>query len=64
MSDNVDNYEAVDALPSFDLFPWFFVIPGVLVAVLALVALRSRPATVEDATSSPNNPELSGKESP
>ena len=40
MSDNVDNYEAVDALPSFDLFPWFFVIPGVLVAGLAGLALR------------------------
>jgi hypothetical protein len=40
MSDNVDNYQAVDALPSFDLFPWFFVIPGVLVAGLAGLALR------------------------
>jgi hypothetical protein len=38
MSDNVDNYEAVDALPDFWLFPWFFVIPGVLVGVLALLA--------------------------
>ncbi len=42
MSDNVDNYQAVDALPSFDLFPWFFVIPGVLVAGLAGLALRKR----------------------
>lgn len=41
MSDNVDNYEAVDALPSFDLFPWFFVVPGLLVAGLAAVALRA-----------------------
>jgi hypothetical protein len=41
MSDNVDNYEAVDALPRFDLFPWFFVVPGVLVAGLAAVALRA-----------------------
>jgi hypothetical protein len=75
MSDNVDNYEAVDALPSFDLFPWFFVIPGVLVAILAVVAMR-KPATEEpddaddasdpadaDARSSPNNPALAGKES-
>ena len=50
MSDNVDNYQAVDALPSFDLFPWFFVIPGVLVAGLAGLALRSR---TEQATPSP-----------
>jgi hypothetical protein len=40
MSDNVENYEAVDALPSFDLFPWFFVVPGLLVAGLAAFALR------------------------
>jgi len=40
MSDNVDNYQAVDALPPFPLFPWFFVIPGVLVVGLAAVALR------------------------
>ena len=71
MSDNVDNYEAVDALPSFDLFPWFFVIPGVLVAVLAAVAMRSRTATATDGAdnaahpesdSSPNNPAMAGKE--
>ncbi|MGI8796271.1 MAG: hypothetical protein ACR2IR_06810 [Acidimicrobiia bacterium] len=44
MSDNVDNYEAVDALPPFSLFPWFFVIPGVLVAGLALISRRPEPA--------------------
>jgi hypothetical protein len=38
---NVGNYQAVAALPSFKLFPWFFVIPGLLVALLALVALRA-----------------------
>ena len=38
MSDNVTNFEAVDALPDFPLFPWFFVIPGVLLVGLALVA--------------------------
>jgi len=64
MSDNVDNYEAVDALPSFDLFPWFFVIPGALVAILALVAMRSRPSAADDVASSPNNPVSAGKESP
>lgn len=39
MSDNVDNYQAVDAMPPFPLFPWFFVIPGVLVAGLAATVL-------------------------
>lgn len=38
MNDNVGNYQAVDALPSFTLFPWFFVVPGLLVAGLAVAA--------------------------
>lgn len=40
MADNVDNYQAVDALPPFPLFPWFFVVPGVLVVGLAGFAVR------------------------
>lgn len=42
MSDNVGNYQAIKALPPFPLFPWFFVIPGVLVGGLA-IATRPRP---------------------
>ncbi|HWF14590.1 MAG TPA: hypothetical protein VG244_00270 [Acidimicrobiales bacterium] len=42
MSDSIANYQAVASLPPFPLFPWFFVIPGVLVSGLALVALRPR----------------------
>ena len=41
MADNVDNYEAVDSLPPFPLFPWFFVIPGVLIAAFAVAAWRA-----------------------
>ncbi len=44
----IPNYAAVHALPTFTLFPWFFVIPGVLVAGCAALALRGRP--------SPNQP--------
>ncbi len=40
---NRDNYDAVAALPSFTLFPWFFVIPGVLIAGFALLALLRPP---------------------
>lgn len=40
MSDNVDNFQAVDAMPAFGLFPWFFVLPGAIVAGLAALALR------------------------
>jgi hypothetical protein len=47
MSDNVDNFEAVDALPSFALFPWFFVVPGVLVAAMAALSLGRRPIELD-----------------
>lgn len=41
MSDNVANYQAVAALPSFRLFPWLFSIAGLLaLAPLALSASR------------------------
>ncbi len=43
MSDNVENFEAVDALPDFPLFPWFFVVPGVLLVVLAILARPGDP---------------------
>jgi hypothetical protein len=39
VQDNIGNYQAMAALPSFRLFPWFFVIPGVLIAGLALASL-------------------------
>jgi hypothetical protein len=39
MDSNMDNYAAVAALPSFDLFPWFFVLPGLMVAGTAGVLL-------------------------
>jgi len=38
MSDNIDNFKAVDAMPAFALFPWFFVTPGLMVALLAWLA--------------------------
>jgi hypothetical protein len=46
IKDNAGNYRAVAALPSFRIFPWFFVIPGVLLALLAIAGLlapRARP---------------------
>jgi hypothetical protein len=48
MSDNVDNYLGVAALPPFGLFPWFFVVPGVLVVGLVLLrpSVRPEPVTV------------------
>lgn len=52
ISANVDNFAAVDALPPFALFPWFFVVPGLLVVGLAGVALRAGPAGEKRATAS------------
>ena len=45
MADNVANYRAVDALPPFWLFPWFFVLPGLAIIALSLFAVEpARPS--------------------
>ena len=38
MSDNVANYQAIASLPPFPLFPYFFVLPGLLIAGVAIAA--------------------------
>ncbi|MDQ1679572.1 MAG: hypothetical protein QOI42_431, partial [Frankiaceae bacterium] len=40
MQHNIGHYDGVAALPPFRLFPWFFVIPGLLVAAVALFVRR------------------------
>jgi hypothetical protein len=35
MQGNVADFESVDSLPDFDLFTWFFVVPGILLVLLA-----------------------------
>lgn len=35
MQANVDNFRQVNSLPSFRLFTWFFVVPGILLVLLA-----------------------------
>jgi hypothetical protein len=35
MQANVDNYRQVNSLPSFRLFTWFFVVPGLLLVLLS-----------------------------
>jgi len=35
MAANVQNYKSVNELPSFKLFTWFFVIPGILLVLVA-----------------------------
>lgn len=46
ISANRTNYEAVAALPSFRLFPWFFVVPGALLVLLAAAGLVQRRAWI------------------
>jgi hypothetical protein len=41
MADNVDRFAGIAALPPFWAFPWFFVLPGVLVIAFTVVAARS-----------------------
>jgi len=51
MSDNAGNYAAVDALPPFWMFPWFFVIPGLMIAGAGVLAgLPRRGARFETET--------------
>jgi hypothetical protein len=47
MQANVSNYAAIDAMPRMSLFPWFFVVPGILIILLAGFGLLAewRPAT-------------------
>jgi hypothetical protein len=49
MQGQVKNYAAVDSLPNFNLFTWFFVVPGLLIVLFALMGLglfqRRRVAT-------------------
>jgi hypothetical protein len=47
MQANVDNYKQVNSLPSFRLFTWFFVAPGILLVLLSGWALL--PARVQRA---------------
>jgi hypothetical protein len=57
MSDNVDNYQAISGLPAFGLFAWFFLLPGLLVAVLTLrPGRRRRPDTAAVTAAGPPIP--------
>jgi len=47
MKANVTNYAKVDSLPNFNLFTWFFVVPGALIVILALLGLGLFPSREE-----------------
>jgi hypothetical protein len=42
MSNNVTNYQAVAALPAFGIFPWLFLLSGVVVVALGATGARPR----------------------
>jgi len=44
MQGNVNNYQQVNSLPDFRLFTWFFVVPGLLLVVLAGIGLVRDPS--------------------
>ncbi len=48
MNANVDSYAAVDSLPNMGLFPWFFIVPGILIVLADLYLLVGdyRPSAV------------------
>ncbi len=50
MQSQVKNYAAIDSLPNFNLFTWFFVVPGILIVLFALMGLglfqRRRTITI------------------
>ncbi len=65
MSNNLGRFQGLLALPPFGLFPYFFVIPGVLVFALALLAGRPRrePPSAAASTARPQpSPAHTGKE--
>jgi hypothetical protein len=67
MSDNLDNFQAVDALPPFQLFPWFFVAPGVLLVALGLVGsplFRRSSSVPEESAAEDREDILEGVASP
>jgi hypothetical protein len=47
MQANVNNYKQVNSLPSFRLFAWFFIVPGVLLILIAGYGLFGRWTTTK-----------------
>jgi len=45
---NPHNYASVDALPRLSLFPWFLLVPGILIVLLSgfLLATERRAAVI------------------
>lgn len=44
MQGNVGDFQDVNSLPNFNLFTWFFIVPGILLLVLAGLGLRAEGA--------------------
>lgn len=58
MQNNVDDFESASSLPSFNLLPWFFIVPGLLLIGLAgwgLLADRRETRVSHTATPTPTH---------
>jgi len=44
MQGNVGDFKDVNSLPNFNLFTWFFIVPGILLVVLSGLGLRAEGA--------------------
>jgi hypothetical protein len=61
MSDNVENYQALTSLPSFTVFPWIFVVAGLLVAAIGLGAgARPQRRSADSVAKDIGSPRLRG----
>ena len=56
MQANVSDYKSVNSLPNFNLFAWFFIVPGILLALISgyiLFAPAARKFTIHGARPTP-----------
>ena len=56
MQGNVSDYKSVNSLPNFNLFAWFFIVPGILLALISgfiLFAPTARKITIHGARPTP-----------
>lgn len=58
MEEQQQNYQSVASLPDFRTFTWMFVVPGVLLAALALFGLFGARRTRDESTSPVHHPAL------
>lgn len=64
MQANVDTYASVDALPRMSLFPWFFLVPGILVLLASTALLVDERRRAKTASTWPGSSGLAAEPAP